>query len=84
MTEKTLEKALIRAVEKQGGLCLKFWQVSVKGFPDRIILLPGGRIKFIEVKGPGKKPNRLQAYRIEQLKNLGFDAGYINSKDEIF
>jgi hypothetical protein len=42
------------------------------GMPDRLVLLPGGKCGFVEVKAPGKKPRALQRVRIEMLRAWGF------------
>ncbi len=72
MLEKENEKALVKEVKKMGGLCLKFNSLSMTGIPDRIVLLNGGRLAFVELKRKGKKPRPLQLKRIKDLKNLGF------------
>lgn len=51
--------------------------------PDRIILLPQGRIVFVELKAPGKKPRPIQKYRIKELKALGFRVEIIDSIEGI-
>ncbi len=51
--------------------------------PDRIVLLPQGRIIFIELKALGKKPRPIQKYRIKELKALGFRVEIIDSIEGI-
>ena len=82
MREKLVEQALVRAVLKRGGLCPKFVS-STAGWPDRMILMPGGRMAFAELKAPGGKPRLLQLYMHQQLRTLGFDVYVINSVDGI-
>lgn len=72
MREKVIEQKLVRAVKQMGGICPKFVSPGMDGMPDRLVLLPGGRIAFAEVKAPGQKPRPLQARRHEQLRALGF------------
>ena len=72
MREKCVEQRLFHAVRKQGGIALKLVSPSYAGLPDRIVLLPGGHIAFVEVKAPGKRPRPLQLMRIGFLKQLGF------------
>ena len=72
MLERDIEKQLIRPVRKLGGLCLKFVTPGFTGVPDRLILLPGGRIVFVETKQPGKKERPRQRYVQDLLRRLGF------------
>ena len=70
--EKTVEQKLVSAVKAKGGLCPKLVSPGMDGLPDRMLLFPHGRITFVEVKAPGKKPRALQEHRMEQLQLLGF------------
>ena len=72
MREKTIELQLTRTVKSIGGMCPKFVSPGTDGMPDRIVLLPGCRIGFVEVKAPGKEPRPLQVKRHRQLRALGF------------
>ncbi len=70
--EKQIEQALVNAARKRGGIALKFVSPAYGGMPDRLVLLPGGRAAFVEVKAPGMKPRPLQLSRHRLLRNLGF------------
>ena len=83
MREKEIEMKLVRAVKGMGGLCPKWVSPGFDGVPDRIILLPGGRIAFAEMKAPDKKPRPLQAARIERLRGLGFQVYVIDNTEQI-
>lgn len=83
MREKHVEQALARAVKKLGGIAPKFTSPGTAGMPDRIILIPGGTIAFIELKAPGQKPRPLQLRRHAQLQQLGFAVYVINHPDQI-
>ena len=72
MREKAIEQKLTLMVKKRGGICPKFVSPSFAGMPDRIALLPDGRIGFVEVKAPGEKPRPLQTARHKLLRRLGF------------
>lgn len=72
MREKAIELQLARAVKNIGGMCPKFVSPGTDGMPDRMVLLPGCRIGFVEVKAPGKEPRPLQVKRYRQLRALGF------------
>lgn len=81
MREKEVEQALIREIRKKGGMCLKLVCPGWDGAPDRLCLWPGGKIKFAELKAPGRKPRPLQVRRAEQLKRLGFEVAVIDSTE---
>lgn len=72
MTEKYIEQKLLRAVKERGGIAPKFVSPGLDGVPDRIVLLPMGRMAFVELKAPGKKMRPLQVKRKTQLEALGF------------
>ena len=71
--ERDVEEYLIRQVKRLGGRALKLVCPGVAGVPDRLILLPGGRVCFCELKAPGKKARPLQLHQHEQLRSMGFD-----------
>ena len=83
MKEKRIETRLVNAVRSLGGMCPKFVSPGTDGVPDRIILLPGGRIAFAETKAPGKKMRPLQVKRKGQLEQLGFRVYCIDSIEQI-
>lgn len=72
MREKEIEQKLVKAVKTVDGLCIKFTSPGMDGVPDRLVLMTGGKLAFIELKATGKKPRPLQIKRMEQLKRLGF------------
>jgi len=72
MREKITEQKLTKAVKNMGGIAPKFVSPGFDGMPDRIVLLPGGHIGFVEVKAPGEKPRPLQLARHGLLRRLGF------------
>jgi len=51
--------------------------------PDRIVLLPDGKVGFVEVKAPGKKPRALQVVRHEKLRELGFKVFVLDGEEQI-
>lgn len=72
MLESVIERKLKKQIELIGGKAFKFVSPGVSGVPDRIVLLPHGRIVFVELKAPGKKRRKLQEYRAKELQALGF------------
>ena len=74
MLEKEIEKKLHDEVQNLhcGAKCLKFVSPGYSGVPDRIILLPGGKVVFVELKAPKKKERARQEYVQRQFRNLDF------------
>ena len=72
MRESQIERKLVKEVKSMGGLAPKFVSPGLDGVPDRLILLPGGKMAFIELKAPGKQLRPLQLKRKRQLEGLGF------------
>ena len=83
MRERELESMLMRFTRRKGGLALKFVSPGMDGVPDRLVLLPGGRMCFVEVKAPGKVPRPLQAARHRQLRDLGFQVYVLDRPEQI-
>ncbi len=81
MSEKHVEKQLINRIKSMGGIAFKFTSPGRRSVPDRLCLLPGGRVLFIECKAPGKRPTALQTREHERLRALGFDVLIIDSKE---
>ena len=79
MREKSIESKLTAEVRRFGGLAPKFVSPGLDGVPDRLILLPGGKVAFAELKAPGKTLRPLQAVRKRQLEALGFRVFVIDS-----
>lgn len=81
--ERKIEIFLVKEVEALGGLCVKFPPIFFRGFPDRIVLLPGGAIAFAELKAPGEKPTLIQRRVHERLRALGFRVEVLDSKESV-
>ena len=83
LREREIERKFVEAVRKSGGLALKFVSPGWSGAPDRIVLLPGGKACFVEVKAPGKKPRPLQVRRKKQLEQMGFKVFVLDGTEQI-
>ena len=83
MREKIIEKKLIQAVKSYGGICPKFISPGFDGMPDRIVLMHGGKLGFVEVKSTGKHPRPLQISKHKMLQKLGFKVYVIDSAEQI-
>lgn len=82
MRESKIEKYLKDETEKLGGLCLKFTS-SIRGVPDRIVLLPEGKIYFVELKNEQGKLSVPQKYLHKKFKRLGIHVYVPNSKAQV-
>jgi len=83
MREKTIEQKFVMEVKRVGGLALKFTSPGFDGVPDRLALLPGGKMAFVEVKAPGEKPRPLQLARHRLLRRLGFKVYVLDDESQI-
>ena len=81
--EKALEKKLTNEVKKRGGWAVKLLSSLVSGLPDRLCLLPGGRLFFAEVKGTGLKPTKIQKFVHDKIRGLGFRVEVVDSTEKI-
>lgn len=83
LSEKQIEQKLVAEVRRRGGMALKFVSPSYSGMPDRLVLLPDGKVAFVEVKAPGKNPRSLQVKRHATLRKLGFQVFVLDAASDI-
>ena len=83
LRESYVERKLTTEAQKRGGLAVKFVSPGFDGVPDRLVLFPGGKVAFVELKAPGKKMRPLQVRRAGQLRMLGFRVYCIDRTDMI-
>lgn len=83
MLEKEIEKYLVKKIKEYGGLAIKLNSTSMAGLPDRLLLLPNARIKFVELKQKNKKPRTIQKVVMGKLHKLGFDVLLIDDVQEV-
>lgn len=81
MKESTIEQYLVTETKKRKGYCIKL--LGVVGLPDRMILLPGARVIFVEVKTITGKLSPLQKQWQIWLSVLGFKVLILRSKDQV-
>ena len=82
-SEKAIEAYLVRKVKEVGGICLKYSSSSVTGYPDRIVMLPGGVTVWVELKSKGQHPEKRQVIRIGELRAIGQRVEVIDSKEGV-
>ncbi|MED1419035.1 VRR-NUC domain-containing protein [Bacillus smithii] len=83
MREKEIEIYLRDQVKKAGGKAYKFESPGNDGVPDRIVIFPGNRVYFVELKAPGKKPRPLQVKQMKVIASFGCDVRVIDSKQGV-
>ncbi|CAM7597842.1 VRR-NUC domain-containing protein [Morganella morganii subsp. morganii] len=79
--EDVIERHLVSEVKKAGGIAYKFVSPGRRAVPDRLVLLPGGKIIFVECKAPGEKPRPDQLREHARLLALGHQVVVLDSKD---
>lgn len=84
MLEKEVEQYFCKEVKTRlSGWPLKFMSPGQNGMPDRIVLLPGGKLYFVELKAPGKKARKLQKHVHQKLTALGFGVRMIDTRSAV-
>lgn len=80
MREKTIEEYLRDQVKAIGGKAYKFVSPRNAGVPDRLVCLPGGKVIFVELKAPGKKPTALQTKKHKELRKMDQQVFVVDNK----
>lgn len=80
MNEKLIERKLREGVRQLGGMAIKITSPSFTGLPDRMVLMPGGRIWYVELKTTGRSLSPRQRQVASELKELGFDVRKIDNQ----
>lgn len=74
MLESAVEAKLVRGVKALGGIAYKFVSPGTAGVPDRIVVLPGGRVIFAELKTDTGRLSPGQKVQLDRLRTLGAEA----------
>ena len=82
-SEKDLERRLNREIKQMGGKSVKVYNPWDVGFPDRMLLMPGGRVVFVELKSTGERPRAIQRVKHEKLRALGYEVRVIDNFVEL-
>lgn len=81
-SEKVFERTMSKYVENRGGVAVKLLSQFLNGLPDRLFLLPGGTVLFVEFKSTGQKPRPIQRYVMDRIRSLGFYVGVVSNPEE--
>lgn len=82
-SEKAIERYLTECVREMGGICLKYSNPNMVGYPDRLVCLPGGKTAWVELKSKGRKQTKIQVRRTEELTRLGFSVHVLDCKADV-
>lgn len=83
MKESAIEAKLVRMVKDLGGLCFKFVSPGNPGVPDRVILLPGGRVVFAELKTEAGRLASIQKWQLDEMRKRGADVRVLRGLDQV-
>lgn len=83
VSEKSIERYLVNQAKLNGLPCLKYSNPNMVGYPDRLLVLRGGSVIWIELKSKGRKPTKMQECRIAELRALGHTVEVIDNKADI-
>lgn len=83
VSEKSIERYLCEVVKRLGGVCLKYSNPGVVGYPDRLAVMPAGEVVWFELKSRGRKPTKIQEMRIDQLASLGHVVFVVDRKEYV-
>lgn len=83
ISEKELEKIFAGEIKKAGGRAYKFTSPGNDGVPDRIVLLPDGKIIFVELKTDTGRLTRLQSVQCKRIASLGQEVNVLHGLSEI-
>lgn len=81
MRESALEKYFRQEVLKLGGWTIKL--IGTAGIPDRLVMLPGGRVVFVELKTDIGRLSKIQKAVHTKLLDLGCEVITLYGKDEV-
>lgn len=81
MREAEIEKYLTDRVRSAGGRAYKFVSPGNAGVPDRLVIMPGGKIYFVEMKNEAGRMSKLQRYQFKKFKDLGCNVRVVDSKE---
>lgn len=83
MLEREIEKKLVDGIRRLGGRAYKWVSPGSNGVPDRIIVMPGGRILFVELKTSAGVVSKLQKMQIRMLSQMGCDVRVVFGMDGV-
>mgnify|MGYP003348996794 FL=1 len=83
MLERQIEAYLRDRVKAAGGIAYKFVSPTNRGVCDRIVVMPGGVVWFVELKTATGRLTPLQVQFGKTMEALGQRYAVIRSKEEV-
>lgn len=80
--EKEIEKKIGDYAKKLGCLYWKFVSPATPSVPDRVIIAPGGRVGWLELKRKGQKPTPKQHAKMAELEGKGATVGWVDNVED--
>jgi hypothetical protein len=81
--EKHIESHLVKKVKEIGGVAYKFVSPANRGVADRVVVLPGGGVIFVEVKSATGRLSPLQEQFAKDMQRLGQNYIVLNSREAV-
>lgn len=81
--ERDVEARLRQGVHRLGGKAYKFTSPGNTGVPDREVILPGGRIFFVELKTEKGRTSPVQQAQIRALRKLGCEVRVLYGMQDV-
>ena len=83
MKESKIESRLVQMVRERGGLCYKFVSPGNPGVPDRIVITPGGRTVYVELKTEIGRLAAIQQWQLEEMRKRGADVRVLKGLEQV-
>lgn len=81
--ESDIEKFLVKKVRERGGIAYKWVSAGHAGVPDRIVIMPHGKVIFVELKTIAGRVSKAQNVQINLLRRLGCDVRILKGRDAV-
>ena len=81
--EREAEQRLVAGVKALGGRAYKWNSPGNAGVPDRIVILPGGYVFFVEVKRTGGEVRTVQRSQLKRLRRIGCSVWVLYGTEEV-